>query len=130
MEPATAYEFGDIRVDLRRLNVSRDGDHVALEPKAFDVLCFLLEHRDRVVSKDELLNIVWKDTFVTPNVLTRAVGQLRKGLGDDASEALYIETVAKRGYRFIAPVTVRNGNLPAAPALPAPVTAPQSGKRL
>ena len=47
---------------------------------------------------------MWKDTFVTPNVLTRAIAQLRKGLGDDAFEARYIETVSKRGYRFIAPV--------------------------
>ena len=70
----------------------------------FDVLRYLLEHRDRLVTKDELLDAVWKDTFVTPNVLTRAVAQVRKSIGDDAFEAKYIETVAKRGYRFIAPL--------------------------
>jgi Tol biopolymer transport system component len=53
------------------------------------------------VTKDELLESVWRETFVTPNVLTRAVAQLRRGLGDDAREARYIETVARRGYRFI-----------------------------
>ncbi|HET7745971.1 MAG TPA: winged helix-turn-helix domain-containing protein [Vicinamibacteria bacterium] len=93
-------------MDLRRVAVHRAGEPVPLEPKAFDVLRHLLENRDRLVTKDELLDAVWKDTFVTPNVLTRVVAQLRKGLGDDAHEARYIETVAKRGYRFIAPVAV------------------------
>jgi Tol biopolymer transport system component/DNA-binding winged helix-turn-helix (wHTH) protein len=78
---------------------------VSLEPKTFDVLRYLIEHRDRLVTKEELLDSVWADTFVTPNVLTRAVAQLRKALGDDAFEARIIETVSKRGYRFIATVT-------------------------
>ena len=89
---------------------------IPLEPKAFDVLVHLIEHRDRVVTKDELLDAVWKGTFVTPNVLTRAVAQIRKSLGDESDHARYIETVAKRGYRFIAPVTVTG------PAGVAPVT--------
>jgi Tol biopolymer transport system component/DNA-binding winged helix-turn-helix (wHTH) protein len=97
--------FGDVAVDLRRMSVSRAGQPVSLEPKAFDVLRYLIEHRDRLVTKEELLDAAWKDTFVTPNVLTRAIAQMRKALGDDAFEARYIETVAKRGYRFIAPVT-------------------------
>src|SRR5262245_78071 len=84
------------------MQVRRGGQEVALEPKAFDVLRFLIEHRDRLVTKDELLDHVWRDTFVTPNALTRAVAQLRKALGDEAREAHIIETVAKRGYRFIA----------------------------
>ncbi len=81
------FEFGDVRVDLRRHSVSRAGQPVSLEPKTFDVLRYLLEHRDRLVTKDELLDVVWKDTFVTPNVLTRAIAQMRKALGDDAFEA-------------------------------------------
>ena len=99
------YEFGDLQVDLNQMRVRRAGADVALEPKSFDVLCFLIEHRDRLVTKEELLDAVWRDTFVTPNVLTRAVAQLRKALGDEAREAHIIETVAKRGYRFIATVT-------------------------
>ena len=100
------FQFGDVTVDLRRMSVLRAGQPVSLEPKTFDVLHYLLEHRDRLVTKEELLDAAWKDTFVTPNVLTRAIAQLRKALGDDAFEARYVETVAKRGYRFIAPVTV------------------------
>jgi Tol biopolymer transport system component/DNA-binding winged helix-turn-helix (wHTH) protein len=100
------YQFDGVCVDLARLAVSRAGTPVALEPKAFDVLRFLIEHRERLVTKDELLDAVWRDTFVTPNVLTRAVAQLRKALGDDAQEARYIETVTRRGYCFIALVTI------------------------
>jgi Tol biopolymer transport system component/DNA-binding winged helix-turn-helix (wHTH) protein len=106
------YEFGEISLDPTRMTVTVSGRPAALEPKSFDVLLFLVEHRDRLVSKDELLEAVWKDTFVTPNVLTRAVAQLRKALGDDARESRYIETVAKRGYRLIAPVSVVAGDLP------------------
>src|SRR5262245_50965362 len=84
--------------------VMKEGQPVAIEPKTFDVLRFLIEHRDRVVMKEELLDVVWRDTFVTPNVLTRAIAQLRKAIGDDARESRYIETIATRGYRFIAPV--------------------------
>src|SRR5690242_14583429 len=84
----------------------RDGTAIPLEPKAFDVLVHLIENRDRLVTKDELLEAVWPATFVTPNVLTPAVAQVRKALGDESQDARFIETVAKRGYRFIAPVTV------------------------
>jgi DNA-binding winged helix-turn-helix (wHTH) protein/Tol biopolymer transport system component len=102
----TIYTFGDVRVDVGRMAMSRGTAPVALEPKAFDVLVYLLRHRDRLITKDELLDTVWVDTFVTPNVLTRVIAQVRKALGDESREARYIETVAKRGYRFIAPVTV------------------------
>jgi DNA-binding winged helix-turn-helix (wHTH) protein/Tol biopolymer transport system component len=106
----TAYTFGDVRVDLALMKVSRGPDPVPLEPKAFDVLVYLVDHRDRVVPKDELLEAVWPGTFVTPNVLTRAIAQIRKSLADESHEPRYIETVARRGYRFIAPVAVeRNG---------------------
>jgi Tol biopolymer transport system component/DNA-binding winged helix-turn-helix (wHTH) protein len=87
------------------MTVEREGVPVSVEPKALDVLLYLIDHRDRLVTKDELLDAVWKDTFVTPNVLTRVVAQLRKALGDDAQESHIIETASKRGYRFIATIT-------------------------
>src|SRR5215217_1464401 len=93
------YEFGDIRVDLGRMAITRAGAAISLEPKAFDVLVHLIANRDRLVSKDELLETVWAGTFVTPNVLTRVVAQIRKALGDEADDSRYIETLAKRGYR-------------------------------
>ena len=100
------YQFHDVRVDLGRMAELRGDRAIPLEPKAVDVLVYLIEDRDRVVTKDELLDAVWTGTFVTPNVLSRAVAQIRKALGDESQDARYIETVAKRGYRFIAPVTV------------------------
>ena len=106
MRERVVYEFGDLRVDVGRMAALRDGSAIPLEPKAFDVLVHLIEHRYRVVTKDELLDAVWTGTFVTPNVLTRAVAQIRKALGDESQDARYIETIAKRGYRFIAAVNV------------------------
>ncbi len=100
------FDCGDVRVDLGRVQVTRGGQPVPLEPKTFEVLRYLIEHRDRLVTKEELLDTVWKDVFVTPNVLTRAIAQLRKGIGDEAHDSTFIETAAKRGYRFIAPVTL------------------------
>src|SRR5262245_18103890 len=99
MEPANVT-FEGISVDRRRLMVLRGGEPVELEPKALDALLYLIDNRDRLVTKVELLDIVWKDTFVTPNVLTRAVALIRNALGDDADEPRMIETAAKRGYRF------------------------------
>src|SRR5262249_27118392 len=77
-------EFGDIYVDFNRMTVRRAGNPVDIEPKVFDLFRFLVTHRDRLVTKEELLDAVWRDTFVAPNALTRAVAQLRKALGDDA----------------------------------------------
>jgi len=99
-------EFGEFRLDLRRMGVWKADQPVPLEPKALDVLRHLVANRERLVTKDELMDAVWKDTFVTPNALTRAVAQLRKGLADDAEHPRLIETVARRGYRFVAPVRI------------------------
>jgi Tol biopolymer transport system component/DNA-binding winged helix-turn-helix (wHTH) protein len=115
-----AYEFGDFRVDLRTMELSRQGQTVPVEPKVFDVLRCLIEHRDRVLTKDELLDLAWPDTFVTPNALTRAIAQLRKALGDDADESRFIATLSKRGYRWVAPVVA----IGAAQALKAPAVEP------
>jgi Tol biopolymer transport system component/DNA-binding winged helix-turn-helix (wHTH) protein len=131
----SVYEFGDVRVDLGRMAALRGGVAIPLEPKAFDVLVHLIEHRDRLVTKEELLDAVWTGTFVTPNVLSRAVAQVRKGLGDESQDARFIETIAKRGYRFIAPVTVIQPVTapdpePALPAMPAAIAARAAGAGL
>src|SRR5687767_5464761 len=96
------YEFDDFIVDVKTFRIRKGGQPIAIEPKAFETLVFLIDHRDRVVEKNELLDAIWKDAFVSPNSLTRAVAQLRKALGDDAKEARYIETIPTRGYRFLA----------------------------
>src|ERR1043166_202676 len=118
------FEFEGFRLDTRRMGVWKGDERVLLEPKALDVLRYLVTNRDRLVSKEELLDSVWKDTFVTPNALTRAIAQLRKGLGDEVEHPKLIETVTKRGYRFVARVTLvpQADERPA--AFRAPVTTP------
>src|SRR4029077_14421720 len=84
--------------------VQRDGTTVRLEQKFMQVLVCLAGRPSEVISKDELIRTVWADTFVTDDVLTRAVSELRRILKDDATQPHIIETVAKNGYRLIAPV--------------------------
>jgi Tol biopolymer transport system component/DNA-binding winged helix-turn-helix (wHTH) protein len=128
-EGAARYAFGDVEVDVRRMTVSVGGAPAGLEPKSFDVLRYLVENRERLVTKEDLLAAVWKDTFVTPNVLTRAVAQVRRAIGDDAQDARYIETVARRGYRFIAPVSELPADTPRAAAPPSPAIPPAGNGR-
>ena len=96
------YRFDNVVIDRAAFRLLKDGTAVRLEPKAFEVLVHLIEGRDRVVSKQELLDEVWRGTAVTENSLTRAVAQIRKVLGDDLQSPRYIQTVPTKGYRFIA----------------------------
>jgi Tol biopolymer transport system component/DNA-binding winged helix-turn-helix (wHTH) protein len=108
-DKAQIYRFDNVRVEPASFRVWQDERAVQIEPKAFQVLLFLIENRGRLVEKRELLDAVWKETFVTENALTREIAQLRKALGESAREAKYIETVPTKGYRFIADVEVKNG---------------------
>ena len=105
-EKPLCYQFDDVLVDPQAFKAWRGGAQLPLEPKAFETLVFLINNRGRLVEKNELLDTIWKDTFVTPNALTRVIASLRRALGDDAKEAKYIETAPTRGYRFIAEVEV------------------------
>ncbi len=96
------YRFEDVEVDAGAFRVTKAGEPVRLEPKAIELLLFLARNPGRLVTKAEIQEAVWRDTSVTENALTRLVAQIRKGLGDDAREARYIETVPTRGYRFVA----------------------------
>ncbi|HEV8158562.1 MAG TPA: winged helix-turn-helix domain-containing protein, partial [Pyrinomonadaceae bacterium] len=98
------FEFDDVRVEPSKFKIWKAGAELALEPKTFQVLLFLMENRGRLIEKNELLDAVWQDTFVTENAMTREIAKLRKVLGDGAKDAKYIQTVHTRGYRFIAEV--------------------------
>ena len=89
-----------VRPTLHRLE--RDGETVQIEPKSMDVLVELAEHVGELRSRRRLLNVVWGDVFVSEEVLTRAVWELRKALGDDPKSPKYIETIPKKGYRLVA----------------------------
>ena len=114
------YTFDDVQVDTAGFRVERGGQAVPLEPKAFDLLVLLLERHGHVVTKQEILDTLWRQTAVTDNALTRIVAHLRKALGDDARDARYIETVPTRGYRWLAPVERRDGGLLAASVVATP----------
>jgi TolB-like protein len=102
---ARNYRFSDVIVDGARFCVIRGGQVEKITPRAFEVLLYLIEHPDRVVEKQELFEKVWGESFVTDNALTRMVKEVRRVIADDADSPRYIETVPKRGYRFIAKVT-------------------------
>ena len=100
------FSFDDLQVEPRTGEVFKSGVPLQLEPKAFKLLVFLIENRDRLVEKEEILDVLWKDTYVTENALASAIAKLRRTLGDDSKTARYIQTVHTRGYRFIANVNV------------------------
>jgi DNA-binding winged helix-turn-helix (wHTH) protein/TolB-like protein/Tfp pilus assembly protein PilF len=104
------YEFGRFRVKSDDRVLLRDEELVPLTPKAFDILLALLEHDGRIVPKDDLMKKVWPNTFVEEGNLTQNVSLLRKALGESANSSQFIETVPRRGYRFVAAVTRTNGN--------------------
>src|SRR6202050_3424230 len=103
---AYRYRFDDVQVDLQSFRLLKAGQIVPVEPKVLNLLIFLVENRGRLVQRRELIDAVWGDAFVTDHVLNYSIGQLRKGLADDAKNPKYIETVPTLGYRFIADVEV------------------------
>src|SRR5258707_7499179 len=98
------YRFGEFTVDADQKVLLRNGTPLSLAPKLFDTLLILVENAGRIVEKDALMNRLWPDTFVEEANLTFNIQQLRKALGDNARKPIYIETIARRGYRFIANV--------------------------
>ena len=102
----TRLSFGEFTLDLQRRALLRGDDRVHLTAKPFEALVFLVEHRGAVVSKDALLSAVWKDTAVTEGVLVQAIRQIRRALDDDKEDPVFVQTVPREGYRFIAEVRI------------------------
>jgi len=98
------YEFRPYRLDARERLLQRDGVTISLTPKAFDLLLALVERHGRLVEKEELFKTVWPDTFVEETNLSYNISHIRKALGDGENGQKFIETVPKRGYRFVAGV--------------------------
>jgi TolB-like protein len=108
------YRFGDCNVDTGRLELWRSGQRVEIEPQALAVLTYLIEHRDRVVSRFELFQKIWGRRIVTENALNVGVKAARRAIGDDGKTQCVIRTSQRAGYRFIAdiaasaPLALRN----------------------
>jgi Tol biopolymer transport system component/DNA-binding winged helix-turn-helix (wHTH) protein len=98
------YSFGEFSLNVEDHTLSRNGDNVPITPKMFDLLLVLLQNPQRVLRKEFLLQSVWPDSFVEEGNITFNIGQLRKAMNDDAQSPSYIETVPRRGYRFLMPV--------------------------
>jgi DNA-binding winged helix-turn-helix (wHTH) protein len=119
------YQFGPYRQDASSRILTRDGSPVAIAPKTFDTLLYLVAHAGRTVSREELIRAVWPDTFVEEGNLNYSISQIRKILGELAPGVPYIQTLPKRGYRFVAAVSCGGDTLPGVhpishPAAPAP----------
>jgi len=99
-----SYDFGRFRLKTAERVLLREGEPVPLTPKVFDILITLVENRGQIVEKDDLMKKVWPTTFVEEGNLTQNVSLLRKALGESAGGIQFIETVPRRGYRFVAPV--------------------------
>src|SRR5271156_6127066 len=100
------YRFVEFVLDPSRRTLSRVDSLVSLTPKAFDVLLFLVQNPNRPVTKEELLQAVWGDTFVEEGNLTQYISHLRKALGDNSEDTRLIVTIARKGYQFTARVIV------------------------
>ena len=98
------YRFETVEVDRARGCLRRDDEELHLRQKSFQILLYLLERRERLVPKSELMEAVWKDTAVTDDALVQSIKEIRRALGDSSHKPKFIKTVPKAGYRFISPV--------------------------
>ncbi len=113
------YRFDEFELDTGAYQLSGNGEPVHLEPRALDLLHYLVRHRDRVVGKDELLDAVWGDRFVSDAALTTALRTARRAVGDDGSQQRILRTVHRRGYQFVAEVSLDSDSAPGARTAPA-----------
>jgi len=104
MNQHPVYRFDDFVVDPETWRLARGGQEVHLEPVALNLLIYLISHRDRLVTRQELMDTVWGDTVISESAVNQAVARVRKALGDDSAIHRYVETVHSKGYRFIAEV--------------------------
>jgi DNA-binding winged helix-turn-helix (wHTH) protein len=109
------YEFGDFTLDIARGCVFKGGEEIKLRPKVYETLRYMVEHSGRLIGKQELMQAVWPDAFVTDDSLVQCTLELRRALDDRGQQLL--KTVPRRGYMFAAEVVLR----PAKPA-PFPIT--------
>src|SRR5690242_4455414 len=98
------YVFADVELDVDRYEIRRQGSAVRVEPQVFEVLAYLAADGDRLVRKEELLDQIWGDRFVSESALTSRIKAARRAVGDDGQAQRVIATVHRRGYRMRAPV--------------------------
>ena len=102
------YEFATFRLDAGKRVVTREGEAISLTPKATEILILLVQRAGEIIEKEQLIEQVWPDSFVEEANLTQNIFILRRALGEERAGPKFIETVAKRGYRFVAPIQLVN----------------------
>src|SRR5215469_13623641 len=102
--PQVLYEFSGFRLDPSQRVLMRQGELVTLTPKGFEALLFFVRNRGRLLEKDELMKSLWPESFVEEGNLSQHIFVLRKVLGDDQNGHTFIQTIPRRGYKFVAPV--------------------------
>src|SRR5262245_18744780 len=105
---AMIYMFGDFELDERLYVLRRFGGTLKLEPKVLDVLAYLVRHRDRIVTKEELIEQLWPVQVISESALTHCLAKARRAVDDDGGRQQIIKTQHGCGYRFIAEVTIRS----------------------
>jgi DNA-binding winged helix-turn-helix (wHTH) protein len=123
------YSFGSFELDLATCELRRGGQGVRLQPRVFGVLRYLVEHRDRVVSKQELIDALWGGYQLNTVAVPWTINRARKALGDEPDVSGFIETVRGHGYRFTAEVQSRMDEGPAGGEAAQPATAPTKLER-
>ena len=98
------WKFGPFILDPAGVELRRGDEVIPLRPKCFDLLLYFVQNSGRLIGKDELLREIWRDVIVNEETITRTVASLRSSLGDDPENPLYIETISRRGYKFVAEV--------------------------
>src|SRR5688572_8856697 len=111
-----AYQFGPFRFDAAAYRLLEGDRPIQLSPKVLDLLRLLASRPSQLVTKEDILRELWPDVAVTDNAVTQVVSELRQALGDEPASPNYIQTVPRRGYRFIAAVQVSAASGPASPA--------------
>jgi TolB-like protein/DNA-binding winged helix-turn-helix (wHTH) protein/Flp pilus assembly protein TadD len=98
------FKLGEVELNTELFSITREGQPISVEPKVFDMLVFLIRHRDRLVTRDQLFDELWPDSVVSDNVLSNQIKLARAVLGDDGNQQKYIRTVRGRGYQFVGEV--------------------------
>ena len=113
-DDAVQFHFSDHVLDVRLRELTRGGESVAVEPQVFDLLVHLIENRDHVVTKDDLIETVWDGRIVSESTLTSRINAARRAVGDSGKDQAVIRTIARKGFRFVGDVQkLRNGEVPA-----------------
>ena len=119
------FAFAGLELDLAVFELRRDGVPVRMEPQVFDVLAYLVRHRDHVVAKEELMDALWGGRFVSEAAVTSRIKQARRAVGDDGQSQRVIKTLHGRGYRFVAPLVELGAESTAASTAHLPPPAPR-----